>query len=114
MRLASWNWGGRSHAGLVSLDGQELTPLAVADASLGALPLVQALARGDALPQASGPRLPLKAVQLRAPLPRPLRGLFCVGRNYRAHAAELSASVFSTHDAAKESWPIVFGKWPSA
>ena len=110
MRLASWNWGGRSHAGLVSPDGQELTPLAVADASLGALPLVQSLARGDALPQASGPRLPLKAVQLRAPLPRPLRGLFCVGRNYRAHAAELSASVFSTHDAAKESWPIVFGK----
>lgn len=110
MRLASWNWGGRSHAGLVSPDGQELTPLAMADASLGALPLVQALARGDALPQASGPRLPLKVVQLRAPLPRPLRGLFCVGRNYRAHAAELSASVFSTHDAAKESWPIVFGK----
>ena len=41
MRLASWNWGGRSHDGTVSADGSELTPLAVPDASRGALALIE-------------------------------------------------------------------------
>ena len=47
MRLASWQWGGRDHVGTVSADGREVTPLAVADASRGALPLIEALARGE-------------------------------------------------------------------
>jgi 2-keto-4-pentenoate hydratase/2-oxohepta-3-ene-1,7-dioic acid hydratase in catechol pathway len=110
MRIASWSWGGRMHAGLVSADGREATPLGVPDASRGALPLVQALARGDALPPPAGPRLPLDAVTLAAPLPKPLRSVFCVGRNYRSHAAELASTVF--RDVAKEEpWPIVFTKF---
>jgi len=108
MRFASWSWGGRDHVGTISPDGREATPLAVHDASLGALPLIQMLARGEALPQAAGTRLPVDVVNLRAPLPRPLRSLFCVGRNYHAHAAELAGSVFRENKA--ESWPIVFGK----
>ena len=28
MRIASWSWGGRPHAGLISPDGTEATPLA--------------------------------------------------------------------------------------
>ena len=110
MRLASWSWGGREHVGTVSPDGRELTPLAVADASLGALLLIQALARGAALPAPAGARLPLEVVTLRAPLPRPLRGLFCVGRNYRAHAAELADSVFRDNAPKEDGWPIVFCK----
>jgi len=110
MRLASWNWGGRPHAGSVSADGRELTPLAVADASLGALPLIQALVRGEPLPPASGARLPIDAVTLNAPLPRPLRSLFCIGRNYRAHAAELATTVFRDSLPEKDAWPIVFTK----
>jgi 2-keto-4-pentenoate hydratase/2-oxohepta-3-ene-1,7-dioic acid hydratase in catechol pathway len=35
MRIASWSWGGRLHAGTVSRDGREATPLAVVDASRG-------------------------------------------------------------------------------
>ena len=114
MRLASWNWGGRMHAGTVSADGRELTPLAVADASRGALGLVQSLVRGEPLPAASGARLPLAAVTLNAPLPKPLRGLWCVGRNYRAHAQELATTVFRDvlpkQDAQNDGWPIVFTK----
>ena len=110
MRIASWSWGGRSHVGTVSADGREATPLAVADASLGALPLIEALAGGEPLPSASGVRLPVEALTLRAPLPRPLRGLFCVGRNYRAHAAELADSVFHASLPAEDAWPIVFTK----
>ena len=45
MRFASWSWGGRNHAGTISADGREATPLAVGDASRGVLPLIEALAR---------------------------------------------------------------------
>jgi 2-keto-4-pentenoate hydratase/2-oxohepta-3-ene-1,7-dioic acid hydratase in catechol pathway len=110
MRLASWSWGGRQHVGTVSADGRELTPLALADATRGALPLIQALARGEALPSPSGARLPLEAVTLTAPLPRPLRGIFCIGRNYRAHAAELATTVFRDSLPKEDAWPIVFTK----
>jgi len=111
MRLASWNWGGRDHVGTVSGDGQELTPLACADASRGVLPLIEALARGEPLPSPSGARLPLQVVSLRAPLPVPRRGLFCVGRNYRAHAEELATTVFRDAVAAAQGWPMVFTKY---
>jgi len=111
MRMASWSWGGRDHVGTVSQDGREATPLAVSDASRGVLPLIDRLARGESLPAPSGARVPVDAITLRAPLPRPLRGLFCVGRNYRAHAAELASTVFATSAPPKEDgWPIVFTK----
>ena len=54
MRIASWSWGGRLHVGTISADGREATPLAVADATRGALPLIEALARGEPLPPPAG------------------------------------------------------------
>jgi len=111
MRIASWSWGGRDHVGTVSPCGREATPLAVAEPGRGALPLIEALARGEALPAASGPRLPVEAITLRAPLPRPLRSLLCVGRNYRSHAAELAGSVFSPTLPKEDRWPMVFTKF---
>jgi 2-keto-4-pentenoate hydratase/2-oxohepta-3-ene-1,7-dioic acid hydratase in catechol pathway len=112
MRMASWQWGGRDHVGTVSPDGREATPLAVANPALGVLPLIQALARGEPLPPASGARLPVDVITLRAPLPHPLRSLFCVGRNYHAHAAELASTVFRETMPKDDPWPIVFGKLP--
>ena len=110
MRLASWLWGGKPQIGIVSANGQELTALDVSDASLGVLPLIHSLVRGDTLPAAKGTRLPVSAVQLLAPLFKPQRGLFCVGRNYRAHAAELAGSVFTSNVSDQGQWPIVFTK----
>ena len=112
MRMASWQWGGRDHVGTISPDGREATPLAVANPSLGVLPLIQALARGEPLPPASGTRLPVDVITLRAPLPHPLRSLFCIGRNYHAHAAELASTVFRETMPSNDPWPIVFGKLP--
>jgi 2-keto-4-pentenoate hydratase/2-oxohepta-3-ene-1,7-dioic acid hydratase in catechol pathway len=112
MRIASWTWGGRDHVGTVSPCGRELTPLAVPDASRGALVLIQSLALGEPLPSPSGARLPTEVVTLRAPLPKPLRSLFCAGRNYRAHAAELATTVFRDSLPKEDLWPIVFGKLP--
>jgi 2-keto-4-pentenoate hydratase/2-oxohepta-3-ene-1,7-dioic acid hydratase in catechol pathway len=111
MRLASWLWGGRPHAGLLSADGSEVTPLALADPSRGALPLVQMLAAGEPLPSPISARLPTSAVTLTAPFPRPLRGILCAGRNYHAHAAELAGTVFRNSLPDKDAWPIVFTKF---
>lgn len=110
MRLASWTWGGRHHAGSISGCGREATPLAVTRPERGVLDLVDLLVRGEPLPPATGPRLPVDAITLRAPLPRPRRGIFCVGRNYRAHAAELAGTVFRSQMPQEDGWPIVFTK----
>ncbi|MEK8053094.1 fumarylacetoacetate hydrolase family protein [Ideonella sp. DXS22W] len=114
MRLATYFHGGQRQVGRVSADGTRITPLALphAQAERGVLAIIEALAQGGALPEAGGPALDIASVRLDAPLPRPRRNLWCVGRNYHAHAKELSASVFKDNDANPESWPIVFTKVP--
>jgi 2-keto-4-pentenoate hydratase/2-oxohepta-3-ene-1,7-dioic acid hydratase in catechol pathway len=113
MHIASWSWGGRHHVGQISACGTEATPwgLPAGLADAGVLPVIQAAARGEGWPSAQGTRLPVQAITLRAPLPRPLRSLFCVGRNYRAHAQELATTVFRDSLPAEDRWPIVFTKF---
>jgi len=116
MRIATYRWGGGRHVGLVSTDGSEVTPLSLPArqqqvSSRGVLALLEHLAEGGPMPGPAGPRLPLAAVQLEAPLPRPRRSLWCVGRNYRAHAQELKGTVFKA-DERVDQWPIVFTKVP--
>jgi 2-keto-4-pentenoate hydratase/2-oxohepta-3-ene-1,7-dioic acid hydratase in catechol pathway len=41
-----------------------------------------------------------------------MRNIFCVGRNYHAHAKELSTTVFKDNNADPNAWPIVFTKVP--
>jgi 2-keto-4-pentenoate hydratase/2-oxohepta-3-ene-1,7-dioic acid hydratase in catechol pathway len=53
-------------------------------------------------------------VQLEAPIPRPRRNIFCVGRNYRAHAQELKGSVFKGDEKPLDQWPIIFSKVPES
>ena len=78
----------------------------------GAQALVERIAEGGAWPALRGAPLPLDAVRLEAPLPQPRRNLWCVGRNYHAHAKELSASVFRNNAPDPNTWPIVFTKVP--
>ncbi|HEY6356090.1 MAG TPA: hydrolase, partial [Burkholderiaceae bacterium] len=66
MRIASWSWGGRHHAGTVSADGREATPLLVDYAGGAAMRLLEALASGAPLPSPTGPRVAVDAVTLRA------------------------------------------------
>ena len=114
MRLATYRHQGQTRVGSVSPDGLHLTPLALepADARYGALRLIERAAAGLALPATSGPAVALTELQLLAPLPLPRRNLFCVGRNYHAHAQELQASVFKDNNRNTAAWPIVFTKVP--
>jgi len=114
MRIATYLWGGQRNVGLVSADGTEIKPLALTkeQANMGVLSVIEMLARGEELPALVGTSLPVSAVQLDAPIPQPRRNVFCIGRNYHAHAKELQATVFKDNDANPESWPIVFTKLP--
>ena len=114
MRLATFLVNGKRQVGVVSADGNQITQfeLTEAQAALGVLSIIEDAAAGKAIPTPKGQTLATKDVQLDAPLPRPRRNLWCVGRNYHAHAKELSASVFKDNDQNPESWPIVFTKVP--
>lgn len=114
MRIATYVVDGKQEVGLVSEDGLSLKPLALEPQQkrLGAQAVIDLAAAGKPLPQAVGPALRISDVKLRAPLPHPRRNVWCVGRNYHAHAKELSGSVFKGNDANPESWPIVFTKVP--
>lgn len=118
MKIAAFTYEGHAGVGRVSADGRQVEPFQVspAEAELGALPLVEALAAGKALP-ATGPAIPLDQVQLRAPVPRPRRNVFCVGKNYHAHAKEFAGSGFDS--SAKSGGdipaaPIIFSKVPES
>ena len=114
MRIATFAHHGARHVGLVSDDGQQVTPfdMPVDAARLGALTLIEALTAGRALPALGSASLAVSDVTLEAPLPLPRRNIWCVGRNYHAHAKELSASVFKNNNSDPEAWPIVFTKVP--
>ena len=116
MRIAAFFYQGQPQVGLVSDDLQtvSLLDMPLADRELGALTLVDRLSRGEALPS-QGASVSLVDVQLRAPLPHPRRNIFCVGKNYHAHAKEFARSGFdSSAQAGGEipAEPIIFSKVP--
>lgn len=114
MRIATYVQGGKRQVGLVSADGRQITAFKLPPdvAQRGAQALVEAFAGGDALPTLEATSVSLDSVKLAAPLPLPRRNLWCVGRNYHAHAKELQTSVFKDNDANPQAWPIVFTKAP--
>ena len=114
MRIATYLVDGRRQTGLVSADGLSITPfiLTPEQADKGALTLIETLAEGGKLPATNGAVVKVADVALDAPLPKPRRNVWCVGRNYHAHAKELSSSVFKDSGAKTDEWPIVFTKVP--
>ena len=114
MRIATFAFQGRRQVGIVSDDGRTIAPLPLdeREASRGALAVIEREAAGAAPLRPGSERIALPDVRLEAPLPLPRRNLWCVGRNYHAHAKELSASVFKANSADPKTWPIVFTKVP--
>ena len=113
MKLAVFDWQGGRHLGRVAeaedvVERFDLAQEAVTDAG------VAALIGRDLPPVAEA--LPLAEVVLQAPVPRPRRNVFCVGKNYHAHAREFAASGFDSSAAkgAVPEVPIVFSKLPDS
>lgn len=115
MKIAAYFYQGQPGVGRISADGLQVEPfqLGTAELALGALPVVEALAAGRPLPTTAAP-IPLDQVELAAPIPRPRRNIFCVGKNYHAHAREFAGSGFDSSAAAGDvpKHPIIFSKVP--
>jgi 2-keto-4-pentenoate hydratase/2-oxohepta-3-ene-1,7-dioic acid hydratase in catechol pathway len=58
--------------------------------------------------------MPLREATLEAPIPRPCRNIFCVGKNYHEHAKEFASSGFDSSAAQGTipQYPIIFSKVP--
>ena len=115
MRIATYRHQNRRAVGRLTRDGQSLEAfeLSPEEERRGALALVERLAAGTALP-VTGPAIPHAQVTLEAPLPRPRRNLFCVGKHYYEHAHEFAKSGFDSSAAsgAVPDAPIIFSKVP--
>ncbi|MCC5859136.1 MAG: fumarylacetoacetate hydrolase family protein [Ectothiorhodospiraceae bacterium] len=117
MKLVAYWKGGKAGVGELAPDGDVVYPLALpsADNDEGGLPVVRLCAAGGDPP--SGDRsnpIPLDQVSIRAPIPRPRRNIFCVGKNYFDHAHEFARSGFdsSATSGAVPDAPIIFSKVP--
>lgn len=112
MKIVTFDHDGMTGAGFI--DGEEIV---VCESGPAAATAVSDMIRngGPAAWQeratASPKRVPLAAVRLRAPIPAPARNIFCVGKNYYAHAAEFYSSGFdSSATETAPSAPVVFTK----
>ena len=112
MKLATFIYQGSRRVGLLSDDGLKVQTLDLSDHEneRGILALVDRKASGKPFPAVSSESIALTDLKLEAPIPRPMRNIFCVGRNYHAHAKELSTTVFKDNNADPNAWPIVLPK----
>ena len=118
MKLATVTHEGRTKAVLVAPEANSVWPL---EDMLGrpVASLTDILAQLDEIrPQLkpTGAGIPLSAVKVEAPIPRPARNVMCVGKNYHEHAKEFTKSGYdssasSAADAIPTA-PIVFTKVP--
>ncbi len=110
--MATFSMAGERRVGVVDLDRRTISPfdLPIEEAARG----VQALAVRS-LP-GTGSAIDLDSVMLEAPIPRPRRNIFCVGKNYHEHAHEFARSGFDSSRGGGDvpKHPIIFSKVPEA
>lgn len=121
MLLVTFIEGGKSRLGILDRARDEVVDLSrvapglppdmLAFIALGESGLAEAR---RALASGTG-RLPLAQVRLTAPIPKPARNIFCVGKNYREHAQELQTAGLKGGGAeAIPELPIFFTKATSS
>lgn len=96
MRLVSYVADGAPRVGVVDPTGmvfQVQFDGEPGDASRGVVGVIERLLRhGPDSVRTSPEPVPSSTLAVTAPVPRPARNIFCVGKNYRAHVGELSRS----------------------
>jgi 2-keto-4-pentenoate hydratase/2-oxohepta-3-ene-1,7-dioic acid hydratase in catechol pathway len=111
MMIATYRVGGERRVGRVDEPRRTVSAFDIpeADAFHGVLALIDR----PTLPRVLSP-MPLREIVLEAPIPRPRRNIYCVGKNYHEHAREFAASGFdsSAPAGAVPEHPIIFSKVP--
>jgi 2-keto-4-pentenoate hydratase/2-oxohepta-3-ene-1,7-dioic acid hydratase in catechol pathway len=111
MRIATYKVGGERRVGVVDLVSQTVSPfdLPESEAAHGVLALIDRAV----LPRVLS-AMPLREAEIEAPIVRPRRNIFCVGKNYYEHAKEFASSGFdsSAANGAVPKHPIIFSKVP--
>lgn len=118
MHLISFRRNGQYRIGVLDNVQQQVVDLCEADARLPCDMLEfiaqaeSALAMAAAAVASGRARLTWDEVQILAPIPRPYRNIFCIGKNYRAHVKELqgTGSALSGDQADGPDKPIFFTK----
>ena len=117
MKIATFTHGNERKVGIVDDDSASVAPfdLSVDQARQGIHTLIELQVAGRELPATTTP-IPLEQVEIEAPIPRPHRNIFCVGKNFHDHAQEFSSSGFDSSAAedAVPKYPIVFSKVPES
>ncbi|MBW3097548.1 fumarylacetoacetate hydrolase family protein [Pseudohoeflea coraliihabitans] len=112
MKVAAYRFAGERHVGQVLAGDRQIAPFALTlqEAQEGVASLI---GRRTADLETLSP-VDIADVEIEAPFPRPARNIFCVGKNYRAHAKEFTDSGFDSSAAQGEvpPFPIVFSKVP--
>ncbi|MBB5688686.1 fumarylacetoacetate hydrolase family protein [Roseomonas alkaliterrae] len=117
MRLVTFRDGRGTRIGALDEAGTVLD-LAAADPALprDMLALIAGGPEALAAARAAMARAPVaEGARLLAPIPRPAKNVFCVGKNYHEHAKEFASSGFDA--TAKEvvpEAPVVFSKPPTS
>jgi len=111
VKIATYLVGGERRVGVVDDVKQTISPfdLNQEEASRGLMTLIGR----SGLPAVLN-AMPLREATLEAPIPRPDRNIFCVGKNYHEHAKEFASSGFDS-SAAQGTVPldpIIFSKVP--
>ena len=105
MKLVTYLQNGKEAVGVLSVDGSVVRPLPFADMNaLIEAPREQLLTAAEAAQDA----LPLSAVTLLAPIPRPRQDIICLGMNYRDHLTE--AANYDSAFAKERPVTVYFSK----
>ena len=93
MKVATYRIAGERRVGVVDERRKTVSAfdLSLAEAEGGVLAVVGR----NPLPSCLSPT-PLSEVELEAPIPRPRRNVFCIGKNYHEHAKEFASSGFDS------------------
>ena len=97
MKIVTFKLGEQRKVGIVDDGAATVRPFKLSSdqAQQGIQHLIELQLTDGELPATASP-VPLDDLVLVAPLPRPRRNIFCVGKNYYDHAREFSSSGFDS------------------